>query len=109
MIAYVAHMCFAIPIFLLPTAIKSTFHLSSKTDIEHEALRVGQACAQTLLKFIPFMNLKIMPYKINNPVPTIWVSNHVSMLDTFVFLASDEELRGSELHSKILLVVHHDA
>jgi hypothetical protein len=29
-----------------------------------------------------------------DPVPTIWVSNHVSMLDTFVFLAADEQLRG---------------
>ena len=37
---------------------------------------------------------EVTPYVIENPKPTIWVSNHVSMLDTFVFLASDEELRG---------------
>ena len=40
------------------------------------------------------MNLEVIPYVDDNPSPTIWVSNHVSMLDTFVFLASDEKLRG---------------
>jgi len=40
------------------------------------------------------MNLEVTPYITDDPKPTIWVSNHVSMLDTFVFLATDEELRG---------------
>jgi hypothetical protein len=94
MIAYIAHMCFAIPVCLVPTFVKAKFQLAPKAEIEHEALRVGQACARNLLSLIPFMNLKVIPYVSDEPAPTIWVSNHVSMLDTFVFLASDEKLRG---------------
>ncbi|KAL3780824.1 hypothetical protein HJC23_011073 [Cyclotella cryptica] len=94
MIAYIAHMCVALPLCLLPTFIKSKLHVLTKAESENEALRVGQACARTLLALIPFMNLKVIPYVSEHPVPTIWVSNHVSMLDTFVFLAADEKLRG---------------
>lgn len=94
MIAYIAHMCVALPLTLLPTFVKSKFHVVTKAESENEALRVGQACARTLLALIPFMNLKVTPYVSEHPVPTIWVSNHVSMLDTFVFLAADEKLRG---------------
>ena len=96
MIAYVAHMCVAIPLALLPTYVKMRLELSPKTELEHEALQVGQACARTLLEMIPFMNLTVIPHAstIENPTATIWVANHVSMLDTFVFLAADEKLRG---------------
>ncbi|KAL7505561.1 hypothetical protein ACHAXN_003014 [Cyclotella atomus] len=94
MIAYIAHMCVAIPVSLIPTLVKAKFQLAPKAEIEHEALRVGQACARNLLSLIPFMNLKVIPYVSDEPTPTIWVSNHVSMLDTFVFLAADETLRG---------------
>lgn len=38
--------------------------------------------------------LEVSPCIIEDQKPSIVVSNHVSMLDTFVFLASDEELRG---------------
>ena len=38
---------------------------------------------------------EVTPY-IGENQPTIWVSNHVSMLDTFVFLATDEKLRGKD-------------
>lgn len=96
MISYIAHMCFAIPLALIPTFVKSKLQLAPKPEIEHEALQVGEACARNLLTLIPFMNLKVIPYVSENPAPTptIWVSNHVSMLDTFVFLAADERLRG---------------
>lgn len=94
MISYIAHMCVAFPIVLTPTFIKTKMQLMTKSESEHEALQVGQACARMLLKLIPFMDLKVIGYHNENPSPTIWVSNHVSMLDTFVFLASDEELRG---------------
>ena len=40
------------------------------------------------------IHIEVTPYVTDNPSPAIWVSNHVSMLDTFVFLASDEQLRG---------------
>jgi hypothetical protein len=89
---------------LFPTFLKNkvmmTLGLQTKSASEHEALRVSQKCASTLLKLIPFMNLQISSPHMQeqagdeDPVPTIWVSNHVSMLDTFVFLSSDEQLRG---------------
>ena len=71
--------------------------LKTKAESEDEALKVSQKCANTLLKLIPFMKLEVVSSSAQhdeNPVPTIWVSNHLSMLDTFVFLSSDEELRG---------------
>jgi hypothetical protein len=101
MISYVAHMCVALPMVLLPTFIKNELMtklgLTTKAASEDEALKVSQKCANTLLKLIPFMNLEVVSssaHNNENPVPTIWVSNHLSMLDTFVFLSSDEELRG---------------
>lgn len=100
MLSYVAHMCVALPMVLLPTYIKNEvmtrLGLQTKSASEHEALQVSQKCASTLLKLIPFMNLNVSSALTNDndPVPTIWVSNHVSMLDTFVFLSSDEQIRG---------------
>ncbi|KAL7538432.1 hypothetical protein ACHAWF_006086 [Thalassiosira exigua] len=94
MIAYVAHMCAFLPMSLLPTYVQTKLGLLSKPESEHQALQVGQKCAATLLKWIPFMNLEITPNVVDDPEPTIWVSNHVSNLDTFVFLAADEKLRG---------------
>jgi len=94
MIAYIAHMCAFLPLSLLPTYAQSKMGMLNKTESEHQALQVGQKCAQMLLRCIPFMNIDVTPFITDNPSPTIWVSNHVSMLDTFVFLASDEELRG---------------
>ena len=104
MISYISHLCIALPMVLFPTFLKNkvmmTLGLQTKSASEHEALRVSQKCASTLLKLIPFMNLQISSPHMQeqegdeDPVPTIWVSNHVSNLDTFVFLSSDEQLRG---------------
>ena len=96
MIAYIAHMCAFLPLSLLPTYVQTKMGILNKTESEHQALQVGQKCAQTLHRWIPFMNIDVTPNITDNPSPTIWVSNHVSMLDTFVFLASDEELRGKD-------------
>jgi hypothetical protein len=102
MISYISHLCIALPMVLLPTFLKNKvmtkLGLQTKSASEHEALQVSQKCASTLLKLIPFMNLQVSSPHIQDddedPVPTIWVSNHVSMLDTFIFLSSDEQLRG---------------
>ena len=94
MIAFVSHMCVFLPMALLPTYIQTRLGLLTKAESEHQALQVGQSCARRTLNWIPFMNLNIVPHVEDKPQPTIWVSNHVSMLDTFVFLAADEELRG---------------
>ncbi|KAL9179127.1 hypothetical protein ACHAXT_000169 [Thalassiosira profunda] len=94
LLAYVAHMCAFLPLSLIPTYVQTRLGVLSKSESEHRALQAGQKCARTLLRWIPFMNVKVTPYLSDDPQPTIWVSNHVSMLDTFVFLATDEELRG---------------
>ena len=104
MISYISHLCIALPMVLFPTFLKNkvmmTLGLQTKSASEHEALQVSQKCASTLLKLIPFMNLQISSPHMQeqaggeDPVPTIWVSNHVSNLDTFVFLSSDEQIRG---------------
>lgn len=102
MISFISHLCIALPMVLLPTFLKNKvmtkLGLQTKSASEHEALQVSQKCASILLKLIPFMNLQILSPHIQDddedPVPTIWVSNHVSMLDTFIFLSSDEQLRG---------------
>lgn len=57
MIAYIAHMCAFLPLSLIPTYLQTKFGLLSKSDSEHQALQVGQKCAQTLLQWIPFMNV----------------------------------------------------
>ena len=57
MIAYVAHMCAFLPLSLIPTYVQTKLGLISKHESEHQALHVGQKCAQTLLQWIPFMNL----------------------------------------------------
>ena len=57
MIAYVAHMCAFLPFSLLPTYLQTKLGLLSKSESEHQALQVGQKCAQRLLQWIPFMNV----------------------------------------------------
>ncbi len=105
MISYISHLCIALPMVLFPTYLKNkvmmTLGLQTKAASEHEALQVSQMCASTLLKLIPFVNVQISSPHMNDqdgeeedPVPTIWVSNHVSNLDTFIFLSSDEQIRG---------------
>ena len=105
MISYIAHLCVALPMVLFPTYLKNklmmTLGLQTKSASEHEALQVSQNCASTLMKLIPFVNIEISSPHMQeqegdaeDPVPTIWVSNHVSNLDTFIFLSCDEQLRG---------------
>ena len=106
MISYIAHLCIALPMVLFPTYLKNkvmmTLGLQTKSASEHEALQVSQNCASTLMKLIPFVDIEISSPHMQDqegdaeedPVPTIWVSNHVSNLDTFIFLSCDEQLRG---------------
>jgi hypothetical protein len=95
MMAYIASMCVALPITLLPVLILYKTNIVSKAQSEHMSLQTGQFCARFLLQLMPFVNLKVMPHQENeDPQPSIWVANHVSQLDTFLFLAADVELRG---------------
>lgn len=64
------------------------------------ALSTGQFCARWALRLFPFCKVDVIVDKdadsYKNPEPAIWVSNHMSMLDVFLLLASDLKMRGSK-------------
>eukprot|EP00565_Helicotheca_tamesis_P004850 CAMPEP_0185737422 /NCGR_PEP_ID=MMETSP1171-20130828/30355_1 /TAXON_ID=374046 /ORGANISM="Helicotheca tamensis, Strain CCMP826" /LENGTH=232 /DNA_ID=CAMNT_0028408341 /DNA_START=539 /DNA_END=1237 /DNA_ORIENTATION=+ len=43
---------------------------------------------------MPFVKLNIIPQHEDHPLPSVWCINHTSMLDVFMLLAADSELRG---------------
>eukprot|EP00559_Dactyliosolen_fragilissimus_P004504 CAMPEP_0184855980 /NCGR_PEP_ID=MMETSP0580-20130426/1137_1 /TAXON_ID=1118495 /ORGANISM="Dactyliosolen fragilissimus" /LENGTH=344 /DNA_ID=CAMNT_0027350705 /DNA_START=607 /DNA_END=1641 /DNA_ORIENTATION=- len=109
MMSYIASMCIALPLTLLPTALLHKAGLISTNKKEHLSLRTGQFCSRWLMRIIPFANVQVIKKsninsntQINNnnnnnnniPEPSIWVCNHISMLDVFVLLAKDKTLRG---------------
>lgn len=108
MVSYIASMCIVLPLALLPLWILSkttTTTNSSKENIldkaqrERLALDIGQFCASSLLFLMPFMDVTVQSseeeeHTRHPPEPSIWVCNHTSMLDTFILLACDEQLRG---------------
>lgn len=94
MVAYVASMCVALPLTLLPLSLLRAARVISKRRCEILALSIGQFCARILLRLIPFCQLRVEGYHDDDPVPSIWVANHVSALDTFLLLAADIRLRG---------------
>jgi hypothetical protein len=94
---FIVSMCVALPISLLPIAILEKSKLVSKTRTEQMSLQAAELCAKWLLRLIPFVHLDVISSikeKDENPIPTVWVVNHVSQLDTFLLLASDDKLRG---------------
>jgi 1-acyl-sn-glycerol-3-phosphate acyltransferase len=104
MICFIAMMCIALPVTLLPQKWIGKlipYSVWSEPKRQRRALLTGQFCARWLLRFIPFCKLQTarmfatghtaMP---DTPVPSIWVCNHSSMLDVFLLLACDKQLRG---------------
>lgn len=95
MIAFVASMCVALPITLLPPFLLHKSKLISTQRKEKASLRTGQFCSRWLMRFIPFANIKVVTDAHDkDPEPSIWVCNHTSMLDIFFLLATDKKLRG---------------
>ena len=93
--SFILSMCVALPLTLLPQQVVQRAGLISKPSSEKLALKTGQWCARWLMRLIPFCNISVQPSRIDNdPEPSIWVCNHISMLDVFVLLASDLKLRG---------------
>lgn len=93
MMAFIAAMCIALPVTLLPQRAVYKAGLMSKTRKEKSALRTAQFCARWLIRLIPFCALTTIAAK-HEPTPSIWVCNHTSMLDIFLLLATDKKLRG---------------
>lgn len=95
---YVASMCVALPITLLPPAILHKAKILSKNKKELVSLQIGQFCSRWLMRIIPFASIKILTHDETKtePGPSIWVCNHTSMLDIFVLLAVDKKLRNEK-------------
>ena len=94
MMAFIASMCLALPVALLPPYLLLKMKLINRVQKEQMALHAGQFCARWLLRLIPFAKVTTIPYHDPNPEPSIWVCNHVSALDIFMLLATDRKLRG---------------
>lgn len=94
MMGFIASMCLALPIALFPPQLLLKMGLINRVQKEQMALHAGQFCARWLLRLIPFCSVKTIPYHDLNPVPSIWVCNHVSALDIFMLLAKDLKMRG---------------
>jgi len=94
-LSFVASMCIALPATLYPILALYRAKMISKKTKEQCSLRVGQFCSRWLMRIIPFANIRVVRDKEEQePVPTIWVCNHTSMLDIFLLLAVDKRLRG---------------
>ena len=96
MISFIAAMCLALPLTLYPQKLLYRLRIIDRVRKERWALATGQFCARTLLRIIPFCTIETSqsPEYDMNPKPTIWVCNHTSMLDVFLLLACDKQLRG---------------
>ena len=107
MIAYIASMCVVLPMTLCPIWILHKLGMISISQREHVSLPVAQQCAKFLFYMIPFVELTITSQeeqKEEPPIPSIWCANHVSALDTFLFLATDHKIRGK--HRRPIKVIY---
>ena len=96
MMTFIAAMCLALPLTLYPQKLLYRLGIIDRVKKERWALATGQFCSRTLLRIIPFCTIETSksPEYDMNPKPTIWVCNHTSMLDVFLLLACDKQLRG---------------
>lgn len=97
MMAYVASLCVVLPLALSPLWLLRRSKLTDTCRIEDWSLRTAQFCARNMLRIIPLVDVQVISSEEENlnPEPSIWCANHVSPLDTFLFLATDRDLRGS--------------
>ncbi|KAL7563346.1 hypothetical protein ACA910_014189 [Epithemia clementina (nom. ined.)] len=95
MMSYIVGMCVALPLTLIPQKLMYKMGVMTKEQKEHYAVATSAFCARWLLRLIPFCRVTIYPYHHPNPVESVWVCNHSSLLDIFIMLACDRQLRGS--------------
>jgi 1-acyl-sn-glycerol-3-phosphate acyltransferase len=93
MLTFVGSMCVALPLTLLPINILHRFRLISTRQREFASLWTGKFCSRWLLCLIPFINVQIIHDGKSRRVrpikePSVWVCNHISMLDVFILLAT---------------------
>jgi len=75
MISYVASLCVLLPITLLPLKLLRTLRLVSKKQCEIMAVQIGQCCARTMLRVIPFCRLIVIS-KENNAVVDVGIGKN---------------------------------
>jgi hypothetical protein len=100
MIAYIATVALGLISTLSFIKLLGYFGISTETRRQKWALSTGQFVARWALRLIPFCKVDVIADKdaeyMKDPEPTIWVCNHMSMLDVFLLLASDRKLRGNK-------------
>lgn len=94
MIAFVACMCIALPLTLIPQKALYRLGIIDRKRKERWALDTGEFCSRNLLRLIPFCSVETIGVHDPNPQPSVWVCNHTSMLDVFLLMAVDRRLRG---------------
>jgi len=96
MMAYVASLCVVLPLALSPLWLLRRSKLIDTCRIEDWSLQTAEFCARNMLRIIPLVDIQVISSEEENrnPEPSIWCANHVSPLDTFLFLATDRDLRG---------------
>jgi len=99
MMSYIISMCVALPTSLFPIYLLHKLRIIDRAQKEKISLRVGQFCSRWMMRVFPFASKKVVVDKETHeadPQPTIWVSNHISMLDVFFVLALDKKMRGKK-------------
>ena len=109
MVTYILSMCIALPVTLFPLYLLNRTKIINRVKKEKWSLMVGQFCSRWLLRIFPFARTRVFvddkDENWNNPSPSIWVCNHISLLDVFFVLALDKKMRGKNRRPiKILYV-----
>ncbi|KAL7489931.1 hypothetical protein ACHAW6_015662 [Cyclotella cf. meneghiniana] len=100
MISYILSMCVALPVSLFPVYLLHKARFITKSQKEKISLQVGQFCSRWMMRLFPFARKRVIVDKddenYKNPQPSIWVCNHISLLDIFFVLALDQKMRGKK-------------
>jgi hypothetical protein len=98
MVSYIVSMCIALPVTLFPVWLLYKAKIIDRVTKEKVSLKVGQFCSRWLMRLFPFASKRVVvdanAEQLKNPEPSIWVCNHISMLDLFFVLALDNKMRG---------------
>lgn len=100
MISYIVSMCIALPVTLFPVHLLHKARIINRVQKEKMSLHVGQFCSRSMMRLFPFACKRVIvdtsAENYTNPQPSIWVCNHISLLDIFFVLALDKKMRGKK-------------
>ena len=85
---------------LFPVYLLHKVKIIDRVRKEKRSLMVTQFCSRWLMRVFPFASKRILvnadDEQVKSPEPSIWVCNHISMLDLFFVLALDLKMRGKK-------------